>query len=51
MAALRLCVSEAQTQCRQAARSTAGAEGGGCGSDDDDSEPFTQLDTRKTFEI
>lgn len=43
MAALRLCVSEVQTQCRQAARSTAGAEGSG------GSEPFTKLDTRKTL--
>lgn len=49
MAALRLRVSEAQTQCRHAARSTAAAEDGG--GSDDDSEPFTMLDTRKTFKI
>lgn len=44
-------MSEAQTQCRQAARSTAGAEGGGGGGggSDDDTEPFTKLDIRKTF--
>lgn len=45
MAAPRLRVSEVQTQCRQAARSTAGAEGGG--GNIGDSEPFTKLDTRK----
>lgn len=47
MAVLRLCVSEAQTQCRQAASSTDGAEGGGGGGSVDDSEPFTKLDIGK----